>query len=55
MFKFLIGFFVGLFAGFLLGHLLPMQVLLFAGMGLVVLAMSLLILFHLGLQDFQEY
>lgn len=55
MFKFLIGFFVGLFAGFLVGRLLPMQVMLFAGLGLTVLAFSLLILFHLGLQDFQEY
>ena len=55
MFKFLIGFFVGLFAGFLFGRVLPVQVLLIVGMGLIVAAASLLFIFHLGLNDFQDY
>lgn len=55
MFKFLIGFLAGLLAGWLFGRLLPLSVFLFIGVGVVFLAASLFVLFHLGLQDFQEY
>lgn len=55
MFKFLIGFAGGLSAGLLLWRLLPPAALLFMGAGLVLLMVALFVLFHLGVQDFQDY
>jgi hypothetical protein len=55
MLKFIAGLVVGLFAGYLLGLVVPVRFFLIAILALMVLAILLFFLFHLGVQDFQEY
>ena len=51
--------FKGILAVFILAllllHLLPMEIILIAGMVLLVVLIVALLLFHLGVQDFQGY
>lgn len=53
--RFLAGFGVGVFAGYILGLVIPLQVFMIACLVLMALAFLLFFLFHLGVQDFQEY
>lgn len=55
MIRFLCGCGVGFVAGYLLGPAIPPQAFLVACLALVALAALLFLLFHLGVQDFQEY
>jgi len=55
MFKLFKGLLVFLIAALLSLHLLPLDLLLMAGMVLFGLAVAVFILFHLGLRDFQGY
>jgi len=55
MFKLLIGSLVGILIVLLAVEFLPMEFLQVAGILLFVLGIVLLVLFHLGLQDFQGY
>ena len=55
MIRFLAGLGIGIFAGYLLGFVIPLKVFMIACLVLMVLAVLLFILFHLGVQDFQEY
>jgi len=55
MLKLFIGFLVGVFVGYGLGLVIPVEFFLIACLVLLVLAVLLFYLFHLGLRDFQEY
>lgn len=55
MVKFIGGLVVGLFAGYLLGLVVPVKFFLIACLLLTALLALLFFLFHLGIQDFQEY
>lgn len=55
MLRFLTGVGIGIFAGYLLGLVIPLRVFMIACLVLLALAVLLLFLFHLGIQDFQEY
>lgn len=55
MVRFFAGFGIGIFAGYLLGLVIPLKVFMIACLVLMALVVLLLFLFHLGIQDFQEY
>ncbi len=55
MFKIFTGFVAGVIAGYVLGLVLPIRFFLATCLVLLVLAILLFFLFHLGLCDFQEY
>ena len=55
MLRFFAGVGIGIFAGYLLGLVIPIRVFMIACLVLLALAVLLLFLFHLGIQDFQEY
>ena len=55
MMRFLSGLVVGVIAGYLLGLVIPLQIFMIACLVLMALAVLLFFLFHLGVQDFQEY
>ena len=55
MFKLFKGIMVFFVLALLLFHLLSMEIILIAGMILLVLVIVIFILFHLGVQDFQGY
>lgn len=55
MFKFFAGFGIGIFAGYLLGLVIAIKVFMIACLVLLILMALLFFLFHLGVQDFQEY
>lgn len=56
MIRFLCGCGIGFVAGYLVEPAaIPPQAFLFACLALVALAALLFLLFHLGVQDFQEY
>ena len=55
MVRFLVGCGVGIFAGYLLGFVIPLKVFMIACLVLLALVVLLFFLFHLGVQDFQEY
>ncbi len=55
MSRFLAGCGVGIFAGYLLGLVIPLKVFMIACLVLLALIVLLFFLFHLGVQDFQEY
>ncbi len=48
------GFGVGFFAGYLLGLVIPIKVIIIAGLVLLALAIVLFFVFHLSIQAFQE-
>jgi len=54
MIRFLSGCGIGVLFGLLLGHVLPIEVFMIACLFLMVLAVIVFILFHLGVQDFQD-
>lgn len=55
MMRFLAGCGAGLVAGYLLGLVIPIRIFLSICLALMALAALVLLLFHLGVQDFQEY
>ena len=55
MIRFFAGGGIGIFAGYLLSLVIPLKVFMVAGLVLLALAVLLFFLFHLGIQDFQEY
>ena len=55
MIRFLTGLGIGIFAGYLLSFVIPLKVFMIACLVLMALAVLLIFLFHLGVQDFQEY
>jgi hypothetical protein len=55
MMRFMSGCGVGLFAGYLLGLVIPIEVFLITCLVLLALVVLLLVLFHLGIREFQEY
>jgi len=55
MIRFFAGCGIGSFAGCLLGLVIPLKVFMIACLILLALAGLLFFLFHLGIQDFQEY
>lgn len=55
MIRFLAGLGIGIFAGYLLGFVIYLKIFMIACLVLMVLAVLLFFLFHLGVQDFQEY
>jgi hypothetical protein len=55
MLKFFIGLLAGLFVGYWLGLVIPVKFFFIACLVLLALAALLFFLFHLGIQDFQEY
>ena len=55
MIRFLAGFGIGIFAGYLLRPVIPLQVCMIICLVLLALVVLLFFLFHLGIQDFQEY
>ena len=55
MTRFFSGCGVGVLTGYLLGLVMPIKVVIFAGLGLLILVLLLFFLFHLGVQDFQGY
>lgn len=55
MLRFFAGVGIGIFAGYLLGLVIPIRVFMIACLVLLALVVLLLFLFHLGIQDFQEY
>lgn len=55
MIRFLAGLGIGIFAGYLLGFVIPLKIFMIACLVLMALAVLLFFLFHLGVQDFQEY
>lgn len=55
MIRFLTGCGVGIFAGYLLGLVIPLKVFMIACLVLMALVVLLFFVFHLGVQDFQEY
>lgn len=55
MLRFFAGVGIGIFTGYLLGLAISLKVFMIACLLLVALAVLLLFLFHLGIQDFQEY
>ena len=55
MIRFIAGLGIGIFAGYLLGFVISLKVFMIACLVLMALAVLLFFLFHLGVQDFQEY
>ena len=55
MMRFLAGLGVGVFTGYLLGLVIPLKVFMVICLVLLALVVLLFFLFHLGVQDFQEY
>ena len=55
MMRFLAGLGIGIFVGYLLGLVIPLQVFMIICLVLAGLVVLLFFLFHLGVQDFQEY
>jgi len=55
MFKLFKGILAVLIPAPLLFHLFPMEIILLAGMILLALVIVVILLFHLGVQDFQGY
>mgnify|MGYP007006504616 CR=1 FL=1 len=53
--RFLAGLGAGVFTGYLLGLVIPIQVFMIACLVLLALVVLFFFLFHLGVQDFQEY
>lgn len=53
--RFAAGFGIGIFAGYLLGLVIPLKAFMIACLVLLVLVVLSFFLFHLGVQDFQEY
>lgn len=55
MVRFFSGIGIGVFAGYLLGLMIPIRVFMITCLVLLAFSVLLLFLFHLGIQDFQEY
>lgn len=55
MLKFYLGFAVGVVAGFLLGLYIPMPGFVIVCLVVTLLLIGMLILFHFGVRDFQDY
>lgn len=55
MMRFLAGCGVGIFAGYLFGLVIPLKVFMIVCLVLLALMVLLFFVFHLGVQDFQEY
>ena len=55
MIRFFAGVGIGIFAGFMLGSVISLKAFMIACLVLMALVVLLLFLFHLGIQDFQEY
>jgi len=55
MIRFFTGIGIGIFAGYLLGLVISLKVFMIACLVLLALVVLLFYLFHLGIQDFQEY
>jgi len=53
--KFLVGFIAGVFVGVLLAPVFSPEVIVLAAITLLALAVALMILFHRGVMDFQDY
>lgn len=55
MMRFLAGLGVGILTGYLLGFVIPLKVFMIICLMLLALVVLLFFLFHLGVQNFQEY
>lgn len=55
MVRFVVGMGIGMFAGYFLGSVISLKIFMIACLALLAAAVFLLYLFHLGIQDFQEY
>lgn len=55
MVRFFAGIGIGIFVGYLLGLVISLKAFMIACLVILAAAASLLFLFHLGIQDFQEY
>lgn len=55
MVRFIAGVGIGIFAGYLLGLVISLKAFMIACLVLMGSVVLLLFLFHLGIQDFQEY
>jgi len=55
MIRFFAGVGIGIFTGFMLGSVIPLKVFMIACLVLLALVVLLFFLFHLGVQDFQDY